>query len=270
MKESAPYLNRDLKITLVGAGNLAWNLVQQWKNFSGIEISYWNRNPQNSTELSGIKKGNILNHPSETNNQTDFVFICSNDSSIEETARLFQNTKACLVHCSGSTGISLLKKINPNCAVFYPLQTFSKQIESNWNNIPVFIEAEKLNYEILSSLAEKMGARALPVNSEQRLSFHLAAVFACNFTNHLWSVAWEICNNHQLHFDLLRPLIQQTLDKAFLENNNPAKMQTGPAKRKDFEVIARHLSLLKQSQINHDIYELLTKAISQNPLDEKL
>lgn len=270
MKDNAAFLKQKISITLAGAGNLAWNLVNHWKKFEQIEISYWNRNTKNSLDLSSVKNGNVLNFPEQIPQNTDFIFICTSDAAIEETAQKFQNLPGCLVHCSGSTGLDILKKYNPNCAVFYPLQTFSKSILSSFSNIPVLIEADGKNLDLLNSLATQMGALPSVISSEQRLSLHLAAVFACNFTNHLWAVTWEICKNNEIDFHWLQPLIQQTIDKAFAQNTSPSLRQTGPAKRNDLSVINKHLSLLRQNQINHDIYQLLSKAIAQNNKDEKL
>jgi predicted short-subunit dehydrogenase-like oxidoreductase (DUF2520 family) len=264
MESKAHYSKEKLSITLAGAGNLAWNLCHAWKNLTHIDVSYWNRNPENSWQLSQIKKGNVFTHPSEITETPDFVFICTDDSAIIPTAALFQHLNTCLVHCSGSTALQVLQNNNTKVAVFYPLQTFSKNIPSNWNSIPVLIEADGIPEKDLISLAINMSATPSSMNSEQRLSLHLAAVFACNFTNHLWSVAYKICDHHQIPFNLLHPLIQKTVDKALSTHLDPAHLQTGPAKRKDAAIIQKHLDLLASDRLKQQIYKLISEDIATN------
>lgn len=269
MKSKAHYSKEKLSITLAGAGNLAWNLCHAWKNLNNIELSYWNRNPENSLLLAQIKDGIILSNPAEITTAPDFVFICTDDSAILSTASLFQNLNTCLVHCSGSTSLQVLQNKNTKAAVFYPLQTFSKNIPSEWNNIPVLIEAEGTNEKDLTSLAINMSANPSSMSSEQRLSLHLAAVFACNFTNHMWSVAYKICEQHQIPFRLLNPLIQKTVAKALQTGIDPAQMQTGPAKRKDSITIEKHLDLLQSDSLKQQIYKLISEDIATGIHHEK-
>ncbi len=263
MKSKAQYTQEKLSITLVGAGNLAWNLCKQWQKFPEIEVSYWNKNPDKSAELAQIKNGTVFLSPQEINTNPQFIFICTNDAAIPETAELFRHLNSCLVHCSGSTDIDVLKRVSANCAVFYPLQTFSKNILTDWHDLPVLLEAEKQSESQLQMLAEKMSATVSIITSQQRLSIHLAAVFSCNFTNHLLSVAFRLCKENNLPFNLLHPLIIQTVEKALSTNSDPSTMQTGPAKRNDSLVIGKHLQLLKNHKTYREIYALISEDISK-------
>jgi predicted short-subunit dehydrogenase-like oxidoreductase (DUF2520 family) len=86
---------------------------------------------------------------------------------------------------------------------------------------------------------------------------HIAAVFANNFTNQMFKLANDICKENNFSFDLLKPLINETAAK--IQSLDPAKAQTGPAKRNDQKIIEKHLSQLSGEQ--KEIYKLISKSI---------
>ncbi len=88
---------------------------------------------------------------------------------------------------------------------------------------------------------------------------HISAVFACNFTNAFYTIAQEITDSVNLDFDLLRPLIQETADKAML--NDPKDVQTGPAKRNDVQIMQKHLKLLENETQLKDLYQSVSQYI---------
>jgi predicted short-subunit dehydrogenase-like oxidoreductase (DUF2520 family) len=100
------------------------------------------------------------------------------------------------------------------------------------------------------------------VNSAERRALHVAAVLACNFSNHLLALAKDITDGENLEFDLLKPLIRETVRKA-LDADHPAEVQTGPARRNDTQVIENHLTYLRPYPNVARLYELLTKSIRQ-------
>jgi predicted short-subunit dehydrogenase-like oxidoreductase (DUF2520 family) len=146
--------------------------------------------------------------------------------------------------------------------VFYPLQTFTKSVTLSQSIFPVLIESSS---EEVQQALEKLAAQIqLPfqyADSEQRKNIHLAAVFACNFTNHLYQIASEILAEQHLPFELLLPLIQETVAK--LNHLSPAAAQTGPAIRNDQAVISSHIALLKEHPQWAQIYQLLSAEIQK-------
>ncbi len=171
----------------------------------------------------------------------------------------FQNRL--VVHTSGGVSMDALSNKNRR-GIFYPLQTFSKQRDIDFKNIPICIEAENSkDLELLRSLGEKISENVVEISSEKRAKLHLAAVFVNNFTNHLYHIGSEILKDDDLPFDLLRPLILETASK--IETLSPDKAQTGPAKRNDIKTIEKHLHLLGDSRYRK-LYELFTEEIKQN------
>ena len=166
------------------------------------------------------------------------------------------------MHTSGSTDIEKLTKVHARAGVFYPLQTFSLDREVEWYSTPLFIEATHLeDLNTLLQLANELSQRVYQYNSAQRLSLHLAAVFACNFSNYCYDMAKQIVDAKQVDFSLLYPLIIETAQKAL--QAEPRNMQTGPAMRGDQNIIAMHAQMLKQDQRPdlEAVYHLLSEQI---------
>ncbi|WP_010229408.1 DUF2520 domain-containing protein [Gillisia marina] len=145
-----------------------------------------------------------------------------------------------------------------NQGVFYPLQTFSKNKKVDFSGIPICVESNtKTSTKTLKKLASGISEKVFEISSAQRKSLHVAAVFVSNFVNFLYTEGEKICKDNQVPFEILHPLILETASKAI--NMSPKEAQTGPAKRKDQEVISSHLELLNEEQ--QKIYSLLTLSI---------
>jgi hypothetical protein len=76
----------------------------------------------------------------------------------------------------------------------------------------------------------------------------------------LYKIANDICETHQVSFEILHPLIKETADK--IKVLSPSQAQTGPALRKDAETIKNHLFLLSEKQ--QEIYKIITKSIQND------
>jgi predicted short-subunit dehydrogenase-like oxidoreductase (DUF2520 family) len=148
----------------------------------------------------------------------------------------------------------------PRHGIFYPLQTFSKQKKVDFEEIPICLEANK--YEVLQQLERLAGSLSRKVyflDSKQRKAIHLAAVFACNFTNLMYRIAEDLVTESDLNFDILRPLIKETAAK--VQEHSPREVQTGPAARNDRKIIEEHLKALENHPEYKEIYQLLTTEI---------
>lgn len=243
-----------LKIVLFGTGNVASHLLKAFQNSAKAEIiQVYNRSE------AGLK--NLKTKVSTTTDlkqvkEADIYMISIPDDIIPDFVSKIANRKALIVHTSGST--PLLNEAERN-GVFYPLQTFSKDKPVDFKNVPLCLEADTpADYDLLKSIAESISTKVFAVSTSQRKSLHLSAVFACNFTNHLYAVAEEICRQKDLPFEILKPLIKETADK--IKNDSPKNVQTGPAIRKDQTTIAFHLNQLESKELK-EIYTILTQSI---------
>jgi predicted short-subunit dehydrogenase-like oxidoreductase (DUF2520 family) len=163
------------------------------------------------------------------------------------------------VHTSGAISMNKLKS-NAKKGVFYPLQTFTKNASIDFSEIPICIEAAtKKDENLLKILANSISKNTYLINSTQRKSLHVAAVFVNNFVNHMYYLGEEICNKYNVPFEILHPIIKETASK--IESLSPFEAQTGPAKRNDTKTIEEHLAILTANQ--QEIYKLLTNSITQ-------
>ncbi len=237
-----------INVTLVGKGNISWHLKKVLSQTDGVQVH---------AVLSS--RGNTI---SETLNSvaadTDIYILAVSDDAIASVSALFKGISKLVVHTSGSVSIHALPK-GLKRGVFYPLQTFSKGNAVNFKTVPICIEAEnEKDIILLKKLANLISDTVYEITSEQRKSLHLAAVFVNNFVNHLYHIGDELCEQHQVPFAILRPLIAETAKK--ITHLPPLKAQTGPAKRQDLQTIQTQSTLLKNDE-HQKIYNVLTQSI---------
>lgn len=245
-----------ISVTLLGAGNVATHLYKALKKAENTSVIQWyNRN------LKAIES--YQNEVSITNGfeglkKTDVYIIAVSDDAIGSLSSQLPFSNKLVVHTSGSVSLHDLDKKHKR-GVFYPLQTFTKEADIDFTEVPICIEVEKkADLLILKKLSEALGCEHYKVNSDQRAALHLAAVFVNNFTNQLYRIGHEITESKSVDFNILKPLIKETANK--IETLSPYMAQTGPAKRDDKKTIKKHLKALDKD-IHKDIYELLTKSI---------
>jgi len=190
----------------------------------------------------------------------DIYFYAVSDNALPELLSRELAPGALHVHTAGSVGLDVFPAHKSHHGVLYPLQTFTKARELNFREVPLFVEASSTeDAEILRHLAGLLSDQVLEINSSQRRQLHLAAVFACNFVNHLYAIAGELIGEADVPFEVLRPLISETAAK--IELLSPADAQTGPAVRRDTSVMSKHLDLLCDHPQFRDIYKLLSDSI---------
>jgi len=254
-----------ISVVLLGAGNVATHLYKAFIKSKDVSVSQWyNRNLEPiqtyKNEVEVIDDINKLK-------KVDVYIIAVSDDAISNLSSQLPFENRLVVHTSGSVGIYELDKKNER-GVFYPLQTFSKNAEVDFKQVPICIEViKKNNLKTLKSLSEALGSESHKVNTEQRKALHLAAVFVNNFANQLYRIAHEITESKGVEFNILKPLILETAKK--VQDLSPYMAQTGPAKRNDKKTIRKHLKLL-ENQHHKDIYELLTTSIQKTHGRKKL
>lgn len=262
-----------MEISFIGAGNLAWHLAPAFEN-AGHHI-----NEVYSRQLSHARQLVSMLYDTRTHSDLNFaespsqLFILAvPDDALESVcAQLVLPENAVLVHTSGSQPLSTLQQfldvysdVPVQTGVFYALMTFSKgQPPLDFAQIPLCLEAaDKATETLLVGLGQEISTIVYLVNSEERKTLHVAAVFACNFTNHLLALAKDLTDAEQLEFGLLTPLIQETFRKA-LQAPHPADVQTGPARRGDQTILSSHLTYLAHQPTLETLYKVLSDSIQR-------
>jgi predicted short-subunit dehydrogenase-like oxidoreductase (DUF2520 family) len=232
-----------ISVVILGNGNVATHLYNAFSKATNISVTQIN-----SRELSTI--------PS-----SDVTIIAVSDDAIQQVSQEIDDRKGLIAHTSGAVDINAIA--GKRKGVFYPLQSFTKNAIIHFNEIPFCLETtHKDDFSLLENVAKSIGNKIYQIDSEQRKKLHVAAVFVNNFTNHMYTIANDICEKNDVPFEILYPLIEETAKKVQLIS--PKDAQTGPAKRNDVQTIQNHLEQLNLQQ--QKIYELLTKSI-QNSIE---
>lgn len=241
-----------IRLVIIGSGNVAQHLIQAFQK-SLVQVVA--RHPETLNSLSIPCP--VVTSMSEVAD-ADVYLIAVSDHAIAALAQEIPGKGKLVVHTSGATGMHVLPHHHRK-GVFYPLQTFTKGKPLEYSTIPFCLEAETTeDYAVLEQLARTVSHAIYPIDEKQRLALHVAAVFVCNFTNHLYQVGADLCAEHHISFDVLKPLILETAAK--VQILTPAQAQTGPALRGDTATLERHQTMLTQKN-PQEIYQLLTQSI---------
>lgn len=245
-------------INLIGWGNVAYHLfnaINSLNNYTVQNIAVRSLEKMNDFDFKHLLVQITDLKPA------DITIIAVQDNAITEVANKIPYQNTLVVHTSGTTEIDALSDKNRK-GVFYPLQTFSKNKEVNFKEVPLCLEAENdSDLNELKLLAHLLSNNVYKISSAQRKSLHVAAVFVSNFTNHLYAIGNQICEDNNISFNILKPLINETADK--INYLTPKEAQTGPAIRFDSKTIEKHEDFLT-NPLFKQIYKLITQSIQQN------
>lgn len=244
------------RVHIIGSGNVAWHFIRLLNNENAEVVGVSSRNETEGRKLAadaGISFYTLDHLP-----DADIIVLCIPDDAIENLTQKFSDSNSLVCHTSGSTGIEALKQCR-NAGVIWPFQTLTKNKAISYDALPLAIEADSESSLLRLEKITDVSNNVNHINTSQRLHMHLAAVFANNFTNHMMSIAEDLCNKHNLDFRLLHPLLKETVDKAI--STGPSKAQTGPAVRNDNKTIAKHLELLNNYPEYKELYTLISNSI---------
>jgi predicted short-subunit dehydrogenase-like oxidoreductase (DUF2520 family) len=263
-----------MRITIIGTGNVAFHLSKRFKE-KGFEIAeIVGRNAENGKKIATACQSKFQKNYKKTKTDSDLYIIAVSDSAIEnvakELAQLLDNQF--VVHTSGSIPSTVLQPYFKQFGSFYPLQTFSINSQPDFDKIPIFINASYAPLfpysgakatDFLKKIAFEISPNVYELSDEKRVILHIAAVFVNNFTNHLFTIGEKILEPEGLPFDILKPLILETVNK--IQQHSPHAMQTGPARRGDSVTIEKHLAYLTENEAPQyfDLYKILTDSILQ-------
>ncbi len=252
------------EISIAGSGNMAFYLARVFKRNNILVKKIISRNIDEVKRLAKICYAEYFSIDKVRDIEETLVLAVS-DTAIEEVCeqllqKIARKKFQSLLHTAGSTSIDVLEKFTDYPGVFYPFQTLKKDEEQVSSNIPIFIETRDAAYlEAVKKIANSISSNVYEMNSEDRKYLHLAAVFACNFSNHMYTLANEICNEISVDFSVMHHLIKKTIENAV--ELGPDKAQTGPAARGDSVVMNDHLNLLREMGKYDDIYKKISESI---------
>ena len=245
-----------IKIILLGAGNVGHHLSKAFNKSTEIDLVQWYSRDNSKVSCNEINT-EIIDDLSKIKS-ADIYIISISDSYVGEISKKLNVSGKLIVHTSGSLDFSIMDNKNRR-GVFYPLQTLSKNKEIELAKVPICIESENnRDLVLLETISKYIGCKTYKIDYNERKILHLAAIFSNNFVNHMFTIAKEILDDKNLDFNILKPLINETVDK--IHKLDPENAQTGPAIRNNNEIILNHIKTLKKDD-HKKLYELMTKLI---------
>ena len=249
-----------MKIVIIGAGNVAFHLIKSITNSGHQLVQIYNRTIENIKEST--KKIPLSDSIGGIYPNADIYIICVKDNAIEEIANQLKMNNKLVLHTSGNRTMDILQNSSSNYGIFYPIQSFTKEIPLNFKKVPIIIEANNAEaLEMLKSFSESISERVIEMNLEKRQKLNIAGVFVNNFTNHLYHLMDEYLDKESIDFSILHPIIQNTVDK--IKIKNPRACQTGPAIRNDQETIENQKKILEKEIDLLKIYNEFTQGITK-------
>ncbi len=258
------------RVSIIGSGNVAWHLSRALEDAGHFVLEVYSRDIKNARALtSRLYDAEAVESLDFSESLAEIFILAVSDSAIQEiSSEIILPDNVIIAHTSGAMPISTLGYApTEHLGVFYPLQTFSKVKEVNWKVIPILIEAESSEAsKALNALGESISSKVLAMSSIKRQAIHLSAVFASNFTTYILSLSEEILMERKLDFDLLKPLIAETINKCF--DMSPFAALTGPARRGDMETLNTHIQMLDNNKSQKEVYKVLSQQILDTYFDD--
>lgn len=247
-------------IVIVGAGNVAHHFAKALDQSGFKIVQVYSR-----TLSSAQKLALHLNCPPTTDinniySNADLYLFMLSDTGIKEVASKFPYKNKLMLHTSGSIPMQVFKNKTDRYGVIYPFQTFRREINIDFEKVPICIEAcNDMVKQMLTDLSERLKCKSFYLNSEQRRTLHLSAVFSCNFMNHMINIGEKILDEKNIDREILKPLLEQSFSNII--NHSAGNSQTGPAIRNDKEVMEKHLEILSDNESLKNIYLAISKNI---------
>lgn len=259
-----------MKIILIGAGNLATNLGKALFHAGHDIVQVYSHTIESANTLARVIGGAPTDDLAQIGDNADVYIFSLKDSVLADVVPKVckGKEKKLFIHTAGSMSIDIFKNMAYHYGVLYPMQTFSKYKDVDFSTIPCFIEAnDEYAERILVDMSSSISYKIHKLSTEDRKYLHLAAVFASNFVNHCYAISSEILKRHNIPFDVMLPLIDETAGK--VHNMSPVDSQTGPAVRFDENVLRAQSMLLRDQPIQKDIYDRMSVSIHQFQLKKK-
>lgn len=248
----------ELSAVIIGAGNVATHLAHALAERCHVAQIYSHTATNAALLAQSIGCRNYTADLGCITADADLYIISVKDDAIEAVVAAIPDNGALWLHTSGSKSINVFAEHRSQYGVIYPMQSFVKQIPVDFSKVPFFIEGSNDAATALTEqLAHALSEHVYHADSETRCRLHIAAVLCCNFPNHLWALAYDVLKPAGIPFNVMLPLIQTSVDK--LSHVAPAETQTGPAIRRDYEILSKHLAML--SGDTHTIYDILSQSI---------
>jgi len=254
-----------MRIALIGSGRVASCMGPRLKEAGHTITGVYSRTLSNAGQLAAVLGAPATTSLEQLPAADVYLTMLTDDALVEHAAAIVKGREdALFVHTAGSVSIDVWKDAGAvHYGVLYAMQTFTKGVAIEWPQVPVFVEGCNPEAEAkVTTLARDLSGNVSALSSKGRKKLHVAAVFACNFANHMYAVSEQMLATEGVPFSVMLPLVRETARK--VETMSPRDAQTGPAVRGDRKVIDEHLELLKDYPEYAQLYRLISNDINKN------
>lgn len=244
-----------LEVGFIGAGTVGTALAILLSSNGYRVAGVSSRSRASAENLARAVDGcRILSSNQDVADTAEFVFITTPDATIAEVASQVKwRNGQCVVHCSGADSTDILEPARNSGALvgsFHPLQTFAG-VSQAVENIPgstFAAEAEEPLLSTLQDMATALGGHWIELKASDKVAYHAAAVFACNYLVTLGKLSTDLWQTFSIPPEqatkALLPLIKGTLHN--IETIGIPQCLTGPIARGDNGTVRKHLKALNE------------------------
>ena len=248
-----------MQIVIIGSGNAATAIGHLCHRGNHKILQVFGRNKQTTDSLAAAIESEPVYDWELIRHDADIYIVALPDSVLPDLYLHFTLQKGLIVHTAGAVSMHALSKVARNYGVLYPLQSLHKKVLA-YSHIPLLVDGNTPEDKtLISDFAATLSGKVAYANDEERAKLHVAAVWVNNFTNHLYTIAWDYCKQQELDFTLLLPMMEQTVSRIAI--GKPSDFQTGPAIRCDQATLEKHILLMEKMPEAQELYQQLSKAI---------
>jgi hypothetical protein len=250
-----------MNIILIGSGNTATVLGRKSLAAGHRIVQVYSRNEEHARGLAGLLNSTTAAAISLIERNADLMIVAIADNAIKSFVSELGQINFPVAHTGGAVSIAAVKNPGDLYGVLWPLQSLRKEIE---NIPPLTLLADANKPEALEPLlkfAHTIADRVVEADDNTRLKYHFAATWVNNFTNYLFTTAEKFCEQENISFSVLLPLMEETVMR--MRNISPSETQTGPAIRFDGVTLDKHRELIKEYPVFIRFYNLFTQEIQK-------
>ena len=243
-----------LKTGFIGAGTTGTALAVRLSQKGWPVVAVSSRTLSSTQKLVGLVPNCQVCHTAqELADAAELVFITTPDDVVAQVCGEVQWREGqSVVHCSGAHSVDILepaRKLGAAVGSFHPLQTFA-DVDQAVENLPgstFALEAEEPLLSTLKELTSLLNGNWVELKPGDKVLYHAAAVFACNYLVTLVKLALDLWLDFGVSPEeatrALLPLLKGTIKN--IDTIGLPDCLTGPVARGDLGTIERHLSSLE-------------------------
>jgi len=249
-----------MKAVIIGSGNVATVMGSRIVSAGHTLQQVAARNAAAAAELAAEWGCGYTTRWETLEPSADVYIVSVSDRALPELNGELRLPGRLVVHTAGAAPLSALASVSERHGVLYPLQSLRKEVRP-FPEFPLLIDAAAAeDLALLDGLARTLSRQVRRADDAVRRKLHVAAIFANNFTNFLYTLSADFCRQEGIDFSLLLPLIRETAGR--VECYDPRTVQTGPAVRGDQATMARHREALANYHNMSDLYRIFSRQIS--------